>query len=302
MEFGKLPDVDQIDFGLPPETEVTRERLGRFANDARPIVRLGAARWVDPGFVGKIYPPGTRGLKALQRYVEQFDCIELNATFYGVDRDRIRIWTQQAPESFRFAPKVPRSITHDRRLRDVAGLVDDWIEALQGFGDRLGHTWLLLPEDFAAHDGGFDRLRDVLERLVERVPTAVELRDPSWFGPARSAVFSMCHDLGVSTILTDVAGRRDVAHMEPTTDTFLLRFVGNRLHHTDRPRLDAWVERLAHWFELGLREVQIWLHQPEDHLVVELAEHIGPKLARKLDIDLRIPQRVSVPKQLDLFG
>ena len=67
---------------------------------------------------------------------------------------------------------------------------------------------------------------------------------------------------GHGTVITDVAGRRDVLHMQLTTPVLMLRFVGNGLHPTDYQRSDDWIARIADWWQRGLQAAYIFIHQP----------------------------------------
>ncbi|MEO0477972.1 MAG: DUF72 domain-containing protein [Planctomycetota bacterium] len=310
MEFGKLSSVDHVDFTLPRDPEDLEQRLGsaRPTGEA-PRIRLGAARWQHQGFVERIYPQGTKPKEMLAAYVTQFGCIELNTTFYGFDEARLAGWAKAAPEGFLFDPKFPGAITHECRLRSVERELDAWLRALEALDSNCGTVWALLPEDFGPAQGGFRVVRDFCERLPREFTTmdapdrrfGLEVRHADWFGPARSALVAMCQELGISLLCTDVAGRRDVCHSEIVTDHFALRFVGNRHHPSDFERLDRWVEKIGTWFESGLRSLEIFLHEPEDELVIELAEHLGPSLEDRTGIDVLWPERVVVQKQLGLF-
>src|SRR5437660_1428160 len=54
-------------------------------------------------------------------------------------------WAASVPAGFRFAVKVPREITHRRRLADVAELLDRFLAEAGALGDRLGPLLVQLP-------------------------------------------------------------------------------------------------------------------------------------------------------------
>lgn len=297
MDFGRLHSVDGVDFRLPEDDPVVRDVLpGRRSESARVLV--GTPRFADPGFAGTLYPERVRPADQLRLYARSFDCLELNSTWYGYDRELLGRWASQVPDTFRFLAKLPATITHEKRLVACDADVAAFGDALAALGSRLGLAWALLPPDF-----GPSELED-LAAFVGRVPfrLAVELRHPAFFADpgARAAAFDLLEEHGVSAVLTDVAGRRDVLHMRITDPRgLMLRFTGNGLHRTDFTRMDAWVDRIADWIDGGLQTLYLCLHQPREELNVEAAEHIAPRLAARLGLPLPVPVRAA--RQGDLF-
>jgi len=325
MDFGRIEAVDRIDFELPPDDPATARVLrssGRISRNAgassgagaaahargRPRVLVGGPLWGHDGFVGRLYPPGTRRADDLRAYASQFDAVELNSTFYGVRRESFVNWRDSVPRRFRFFPKVPRGISHDLGLRGADRPLAEFLDALDALGDRCGTVWLQLPPDFGPR--AFDRLRSFVEALPrERLRAlgadfAIELRHGGWFRePWRSRVFGLLEEHAIAAVLSDAAGRRDVLHVRLTTPAVFLRFAGNDLHPTDLPRVDAWAERLLAWIAAGASPVCVFLHQPTEPKIVELAARLVPALERELGIGLRAPRPVDpVPEQGELFG
>ena len=266
----------------------------------------GLSGWSDRGFVGELYPPRTQTRDFLAHYARLFPSIELNSTFYGNSRQRNAAWAAAVPDSFRFCPKLPREVTHDRSLIDVDESMERTLEAFAGFGSKLGRAWGTLAPSF-----GIERMPHLvqfLERWSSQLPLAIELRHPAWFSDsgASEAIFECFTDLGVTAIQTDVAGRRDVLHMRLTTPDTMLRFVGNQFHPTDYSRLDDWVERLANWREHGLERAFLYFHQKSDPEAVGLAQAFAKRFAERTGVSL-LPELAGdrapgkPPEQLELF-
>ena len=91
-------------------------------------------------------------------------------------------------------------------------------------------------------------------------------------------VFSVMRRYNITALMTDVSGRRDVMHMRLTSDTMVLRLVGNSLDKTDYQRMEDWVERMDNWIKEGLKEFHFWLHQPENIKTAEMAVFLIQKL------------------------
>jgi uncharacterized protein YecE (DUF72 family) len=83
----------------------------------------------------------------------------------------------------------------------------------------------------------------------------------------------MLESYGTGSVITDVAGRRDVLHNRLTLPKAFIRFTGNDLHPTDFTRLNEWLKRIEQWQQMGLQELYFFLHTPEKHLTAELANY-----------------------------
>lgn len=292
MKFGKLTDIEEVDFSMPPDDPGTGLALSNAPdNEGTLQLFLGCTGWAMKEWVGKVYPAGTKSKDYLREYSRQFNTIELNTTHYRIpDPETITKWYRESAADFRFCPKVPQTISHSRDL----GLGDDQLlafcESVQQLEEKLGCCFLQLPPYF-----GVDRL-GVLSRFVERFPThiplAVELRHESWFATAQSreAVFEVLETNNISTVITDVAGRRDVLHMRLTNGTAMVRFVGNGLHSTDYQRIDRWVERMLRWLQKGLSTIYFFPHEPDNILAPDLAVYLWEHISKSTNIRGRGPQ------------
>ena len=302
MEFGRLPSVDAVDFSLPPDPEANAAALER--GGRRPCdLRLGLPSWSDPGLVARLGGRGPAGI--LRAHASAVPSNECNSTFYGYTEERLARWAAAVPAGFEFCCKLPRAITHDGVLEGVEGEMEAFVAASEALGPRRGVTWFALPPFFGAERLG--TLSAFLERWAPALPLAVEARHPSWFGPCglRRELGALLRDLSVTAIITDTAGRRDCAHMELTTASTLVRFVGNALHPSDFTRLDRWAERLARWAAGGLERAHFFFHQQDEAQTLELAERLDSGLAAA-GLPVLAPWRAAsgfVPpgEQLDLF-
>jgi uncharacterized protein YecE (DUF72 family) len=279
MEFGRLPDVREVDFTLRPDGARNRSLLeGRLAADERRgcDLRMGLPSWSDPGLAGRLGGKSPAGV--LRAHGAAVPSNELNSTFYGYSAERFARWAAAVPEGFLFCPKLPRAVTHDGVLEGVEDEMGAFVRATESLGDHRGLTWFALPPYFGAARLG--TLATFLEEWARELPLAVEVRDPSWFQDpgATDALFGLLEALSVTAIITDTAGRRDCAHMTLSTPRTLIRFVGNALHPTDFERLDRWAKRLSLWADAGLEQAYIFFHQQDEAQTLDLAEHLELRL------------------------
>lgn len=147
--------------------------------------RVGTAGWSIPTAVAGRFPgEGSH----LERYAAIFNAVEINSSFYRPHRratyDR---WAASVPGAFRFAVKLPKAITHERRLIDCGALLAAFAEGVTGLGDKRGPTLVQLPPslvfDAAVANTFFPALADALPGAI-----ACEPRHASWFTDAAEAL------------------------------------------------------------------------------------------------------------------
>ncbi len=304
MKFGKLKEIEGVDFSLPPDHPATGTALESLPKRGVPAeVYLGGTGWSMKEWVGSVYPPKTPSRQYLRAYGQQFNTIELNTTHYRIPTaETVDRWLRETPEDFRFCPKVPQVMSHSRDLGLQSEAFPAFTRVIGRMGQRLGCCFIQLPPHFGT--GKAPVLSSFLKAWPAELPLAVEFRHASWFSgepKVAAELFEEMERLGKYTVLTDVAGRRDVLHMRLTGPVVLLRFVGNGLHPTDYERADAWVRRLSIWAEQGLREAYVFPHQPDNLKAPQMAAYLLEKLREAGLQRVRGPQLRSEQSQYRLF-
>ncbi len=142
-----------------------------------------------------------------------------------------------------------------------------------------------------------------LKSLPPDFPVSVEFRHPDWFREEKiwTNTCQMLAEMKVGTVITDVAGRRDVLHNTLTTPNLTLRFVGNELHPTDYSRIDEWCDRIITWLEMGLRNAYIFVHCGENKFAPELTKYWIERLNALADLDIQAPKITPPVVQGSLF-
>ena len=271
MDFGKLSNVERVDFSLPEMDPRSLALLGGQPRSTR-IARVGMPVWAQKRWVGTLYPKGTPAREFVGAYGKQFGTIELNSTHYGIpDPANVDRWREAVPAEFRFCPKVLQEISHRLGEAEALRLLPGFCAAVSRLRPRLGVTFLQLPPSFSSRE--LPALRRFLEAVPSGFPLAVEFRHESWFTDGRliEPAFDLLASSSVATVITDVSGRRDVSHSTLTAPRVLIRFVGNLGHRSDAVRAAAWAERVSGWFAQGLEDLYFFVHQPEDLGAPELA-------------------------------
>jgi uncharacterized protein YecE (DUF72 family) len=132
---------------------------------------------------------------------------------------------------------------------------------------------------------------------------AIEFRHQEWFtdSPAAERAFTLLEQFNIGTVITDVAGRRDVLHQRLTTPVATIRFVGHGLHPSDYTRIDSWVSRLLQWFDQGLHKLYLFMHQPENTFSPELILYLVRQLNKLGGFHIAEPKLTIQPVQGSLF-
>lgn len=109
--------------------------------------------------------------------------MEVNSSFYRPHRRSTwQRWGESVPNTFRFAAKIPKEISHDRRLVDVDARLGQFLEEASGLGDKLAVLLLQLPPSFAFDAHLLSAFVTTVSALTA-VPIACEPRHASWFTP-----------------------------------------------------------------------------------------------------------------------
>ncbi len=209
------------------------------------------AHWRDDFYAG------VARARWLEHYAERFDTVELNATFYRLPAaDTFSRWAERVPESFRFAVKASRYLTHMKRLREPAEPIDRLWSRASRLGERFGPVLYQLPPRWKPN---VDRLEAFLGAVPHGHPQAIEIRDERWY---RAEVMTTLRRAEVALCLHDMAG--SATPPEPVGPFVYLRFhgAGERYGGSySSAALSAWAGRIAGWVGDGL---PVWAYFNND--------------------------------------
>lgn len=227
--------------------------------------RIGTSGWSYDHWTDVLYRPGLPSARRLARYIEEFDTVELNASFYRWPKDSTFAgWRAQLPDGFTMSVKAHRGLTHYRRL----GTPQPWIERFEQcwhtLGDRHGVLLVQLHPEQRRDD---DRLDSFLAAMPDWLRVAVELRHPSWNDPAVYALLERRH---AAYVVMSGAGLPCIPRA--TTDLVYIRMHGpdpEAMYAGSYPpdELQQWAERIAEWDGEG-RDVWMYFNNdPHGHAV-----------------------------------
>ena len=243
------------------------------------MLYIGAPIWSYKGWVGNFFPPSTPSSSYLRLYSRRLNAVEGNTVFYALPSSEvIARWNQETPATFRFCPKVPRSISHTPHLESSREETLMAVERLRGLGVRLGSMFLQLPPSF-----GPTQL-SVLEAFLNFWPAdvrlAVEVRHPAFFEVEHAATLnSLLSHYRVARVMMDTRPIRIGSSEEKqvlqarerkpdlplqiavTTNFVFVRYIGHPRMEVNEPLLDTWAQQLSEWLQAGLT-AYVFCHCP----------------------------------------
>ena len=209
------------------------------------MLYVGTSGWQYRHWRDTFYPREVAQARWLEHYVERFQTVELNNSFYMLpSAATFDSWRRRAPDDFVFAVKASRLLTHMKRLKDVEQPLERFLERATRLGSKLGPVLLQLPPRMAARP---DRLQAALSLVPRRLRVAVEFRNDSWY---TADVRTILERREAALCWADSPVRRT-----PAWRTAPWGFV--RFHHGlgrpqpcyPRSELERWSERIARTWE-----------------------------------------------------
>ncbi|MFO7178349.1 MAG: DUF72 domain-containing protein [Pseudomonadota bacterium] len=197
----------------------------------------GTSGFSYPEWRGSFYPPDLPPRQMLAAYSVRLPTVEINNTFYRMPSATLLDgWARQVPESFTFALKAPRRITHLAKLAGVEEPLRVFFELAARLGPRLGPLLFQLPPTFKKD---LDRLTRFLELLPEGPRVAFEFRHASWFA---DDVYAALAARGAALVAAEVDP--DEGTGAPFVRTAPFTYVRLRRADYAGPALDAALERV----------------------------------------------------------
>ena len=239
-------------------------------------VRIGISGWSYAPWRGKFYPLKLSRKKELAYAAQRFSSIEVNGTFYGLQRpEAFGLWRSETPDDFVFAVKGSRYITHMLKLRDAeVPLANFLASGLLRLGPKLGPIlWQCPPQvKFDAdrfrkflsllphttrqaarlarhHDQRLDDRNWLLSDVQRPLRHAVEIRHESFRTPdfirllREYRVALVCADSVEWPLLGDLTSDFVYCRLHGSEELYVSGY--------DSATLDRWAERIRTWASGG---------------------------------------------------
>ncbi|OLR94738.1 DUF72 domain-containing protein [Actinokineospora bangkokensis] len=263
--------------------------------------------WTHKAWAGRFVAQSVPAKERLRAYAGWCNAVEGNTTFYATPaRTTVESWAEQTGPDFRFVVKVPKTVTHERRLVGVEAEMRAFLDAVEPLGDRAV-LWTQLPGSFGA--GEVDALARFLRRLPAGLRRAVEVRHPGFFTDPRSTSLLERALAGAdaewvpfdTTVFFQrpptTAAAQEAWERKPRlprrtralTDHPVVRYLGGETAEETVAGWRPWVEVVAGWLREG-RSPTVFLHTPDND--------DAPALARRFHEDVRalVPDLTPLPE------
>ncbi|MEV4769986.1 DUF72 domain-containing protein [Micromonospora humida] len=266
--------------------------------------------WTHRSWQGRLIAHPLPAHERLRHYAGWCDAVEGNTTFYATPtRETVESWARQTGPDFRFVLKLPKVVTHERRLVDADAPLRDYFDAIAPLADRAHALWIQLPGSFTPTD--VPALADLLRRLPATHRYAVEVRHPAFFlepGATRlleGVLAEACAEwvpfdttAFFRTPPTSDAEReawtkkpRLPLRTAALTDRPIVRYLGRDAESETVEGWQRWVEITVGWLREG-RSPTVFVHTPDN------AD--APLLARRFhdEVRARVPALAPLPEPI----
>jgi len=264
--------------------------------------------WSYAAWQGRYLPPSLSPRDRLSAYATWCNAVEGNTTFYATPAvGTVRSWAEQTSPDFRFVLKLPKAITHERRLADVAEPLRAFLAAIEPLGSRAHALWIQLPPSFGPADVG--ALAGFLTRLPREHRYCVEVRHRAFFAEPRSEQL-LERTLGTvgaewvpfdTTVLygsppSSEAERqawtnkpRVPRRAKALTGYPIVRYIGRDDNARTIAGWQPWLTTVAGWLREG-RTPTVFIHTPDNVDALELARRFHD------DVRARLPEVEPLPE------
>jgi uncharacterized protein YecE (DUF72 family) len=204
-------------------------------------LHVGTSSFSAADWCGPFYPTDLPPHEFLSHYARSFRTVEIDATWHFMPNLKtVQAWGRKVPDGFIFAAKVPKVITHEKKL---VGCEDDWarfLETIDALGPKLGPLLLQFqyvskkadPREYESGSEFRRRLEDFLPRMPGRFRYVIEVRNTNWL---TNDLTSMLRSRNIALAMVDyVRMPRPAAWFDAcdpvTADFGYVRFLGD--HHS----------------------------------------------------------------------
>ncbi len=212
---------------------------------------IGTSGWSYKHWSGIFYPDHIKPAKFLEYYITQFDCVELNSSFYHLPKEAtITGWVNRTPDNFKFCPKLSRFITHRKRLINCEESTKRFFDLFEVMHKRLGPVLIQLPPGLQFNKSLICDYFSLLKNSYSNYRFSIEIRHKTWI---TDEFFQLLTEYGIAFVIAD-SGKRFPYYEAVTTDFVYLRFHGHEsLYASDysEAELQQYTEKIVNWLNNG---------------------------------------------------
>ncbi|MEV0427301.1 DUF72 domain-containing protein [Micromonospora sp. NPDC050495] len=268
--------------------------------------------WTHRSWSGRFLPHPLPAHERLRAYAGWCTAVEGNTTFYATPpRETVASWAGQTDPDFRFVLKLPRTVTHERRLTGADEDLREFLAVIEPLGPRAHALWIQLPGSFGPGDV------PALTRFLRGLPTAhryaVELRHPAFFTDPRAArtVEEALGAVGAEWIPFDTTAffrtpptsdaereawtrkPRTALRTRALTDRPIVRYLGRDDPARTVEGWQPWLDVVTGWLREG-RSPTVFVHTPDNADAPELARRFHAEVRARLPEVAPLPEPAPV--------
>ena len=208
-------------------------------------ILLGTSGWSYKEWEGSFYKKGEK--RKLRAYTKVFPTVEIDSTWYRYpSKGMVMGWLKYTPPHFVFTAKIPKIITHEKKLGlkgDVKADMETFLDIMQPLqlNGKLGCLLIQLPPSYVYN---LDNLETFFQILSPQFRFAVEFRNLSWI---RGDTWRLLEEYNVAYTNVDEPLLPPEVHL--TTDFTYFRWHGhgskpwfNYLYKTEE--LEPWIPKV----------------------------------------------------------
>ncbi|REC63829.1 DUF72 domain-containing protein [Chryseobacterium pennae] len=141
---------------------------------------IGCSGFYNNDWKGSLYPENTPGKDFLSLYTRTFNAVEINSTFYRIPTAKTLLkWHNETHGSFRFFIKIPKTITHQKRLADSKDEITVFCRHIhEHLQQKLSGFLYQFPPSFKHTQENIDL---IINNIDNRFLNVIEFRHESWW-------------------------------------------------------------------------------------------------------------------------
>lgn len=140
---------------------------------------IGCSGFYNNDWKGTLYPEEAKSKDYLSLYAQQFNAVEINSTFYRKPTAKtLQKWFDETPENFKFFIKIPKTISHEKRLENCREEIGEFCTHIQTkLKEKLAGFLYQFPPSFKNTE---ENLNLILENINDQFLNVIEFRHESW--------------------------------------------------------------------------------------------------------------------------
>jgi len=151
---------------------------------------IGCSGFYNNDWKGSLYPEDAKSKDFLSLYSQVYNSVEINSTFYRKPTAKTLLkWVDETPDDFKFFIKIPKTISHEKRLKDCKEEILEFCNLIQSnLKEKLSGFLYQFPPSFKNTQENIDL---ILNNIDFSFLNVIEFRHESWW---RNEIFKILRE------------------------------------------------------------------------------------------------------------